>query len=86
MSAERSTSRGREVFVCSSHLYFPSISHSLSDYQQSSGRGGIGNIRAASKSRDERPSSGPDDFSATRGREPIAKHDQVQQRHFENPT
>jgi len=85
MSAERSTSRGRDIFVRSSHCS-PSISHSLSYYQLSSGRGGIGNIRPASKSRDERPSSGPDDFSATRGREPIAKHDQVQQMHFENPT
>ncbi|KAF8626446.1 hypothetical protein AX15_004871 [Amanita polypyramis BW_CC] len=37
---------------------------------QSSGRGGIGNIRATSLSRDARPDSGPDDFSATRGREP----------------
>lgn len=38
----------------------------------STGRGGIGNIRQASLSRDARPSSGPDDFSATRGREPVS--------------
>ncbi|KAF9493452.1 hypothetical protein BDN71DRAFT_1483462 [Pleurotus eryngii] len=34
----------------------------------SSGRGGLGNIRQASASRD-RPTDGPDDFSITRGRE-----------------
>jgi len=38
----------------------------------STGRGGIGNIRQSSLSRDTRPDSGPDDFSVTRGREPIA--------------
>jgi len=37
----------------------------------STGRGGIGNIRQASASRDARPSSGPDDFSTTRGRERV---------------
>ncbi|KAF9463265.1 hypothetical protein BDZ94DRAFT_1282617 [Collybia nuda] len=36
----------------------------------SSGRGGIGNIRQASASRDARP-GGPDDFSTSRGREPV---------------
>jgi len=36
----------------------------------SSGRGGAGNIRQASVSRDARPNSGPDDFSDSRGREP----------------
>ncbi|KAJ6586688.1 hypothetical protein B0H10DRAFT_2094573 [Mycena sp. CBHHK59/15] len=35
----------------------------------SSGRGGLGNIRPSSNSRD-RPVDGPDDFSDTRGREP----------------
>ncbi|KAJ7099031.1 hypothetical protein C8R43DRAFT_1244332 [Mycena crocata] len=35
----------------------------------SSGRGGLGNIRPPSTSRD-RPLTGPDDFSSTRGREP----------------
>ncbi|KAJ7099026.1 hypothetical protein C8R43DRAFT_907594, partial [Mycena crocata] len=35
----------------------------------SSGRGGLGNIRPPSTSRD-RPLTGPDDFSNTRGREP----------------
>ncbi|KAF9549919.1 hypothetical protein CPC08DRAFT_793465 [Agrocybe pediades] len=38
---------------------------------QSTGRGGLGNIRQTSKSRDARPNTGPDDFSVTRGREPI---------------
>ncbi|KAF9041692.1 hypothetical protein BJ165DRAFT_1349769 [Panaeolus papilionaceus] len=42
------------------------------DAFHSSGRGGIGNIRQASQSRDARPDSGPDDFSVTRGREPVA--------------
>ncbi|KAF8988106.1 hypothetical protein BDQ17DRAFT_1393430 [Cyathus striatus] len=36
----------------------------------SSGRGGLGNIRQASLSRDARP-DGPDDFSNSRGREPV---------------
>ncbi|PPQ84442.1 hypothetical protein CVT25_012543 [Psilocybe cyanescens] len=43
----------------------------------STGRGGLGNIRQTSASRDARPSSGPDDFSPTRGREPIASPQQV---------
>jgi len=38
--------------------------------QYSSGRGGVGNIRRTSASRDARPDSGPDDFSSPRGREP----------------
>jgi hypothetical protein len=38
---------------------------------QSTGRGGVGNIRQSSLSADTRPKSGPDDFSTTRGREPI---------------
>ncbi|KAG6908611.1 hypothetical protein DXG01_004014 [Tephrocybe rancida] len=37
----------------------------------SSGRGGAGNIRQASVSRDARPIDGPDDFSIVRGREPV---------------
>ncbi|KAF5317765.1 hypothetical protein D9619_012501 [Psilocybe cf. subviscida] len=37
----------------------------------STGRGGLGNIRQQSASRDARPETGPDDFSATRGREPV---------------
>ncbi|EAU82241.2 hypothetical protein CC1G_12029 [Coprinopsis cinerea okayama7 len=40
------------------------------DVLQSTGRGGFGNIRQASLSRDRAP--GPDDFSVTRGREPVA--------------
>ncbi|KAG6887259.1 hypothetical protein C0992_013097 [Termitomyces sp. T32_za158] len=52
-NADRSLSRGREVY-------------------QSSGRGGAGNIRRASISRDARPGDGPDDFSVTRGREPVS--------------
>jgi len=39
------------------------------EFYQSSGRGGIGNIRT-SLSRDARPEGGPDDFSPSRGREP----------------
>ncbi|KAJ7757204.1 hypothetical protein DFH07DRAFT_919687 [Mycena maculata] len=39
------------------------------DALTSSGRGGLGNIRPSSTSRD-RPLDGPDDFSSTRGREP----------------
>lgn len=35
----------------------------------STGRGGIGNIRPTSQSRDARPETGPDDFSPIRGRE-----------------
>ncbi|KAG6878665.1 hypothetical protein C0992_007733 [Termitomyces sp. T32_za158] len=38
---------------------------------QSSGRGGAGNIRQASISREARPVDGPDDFSVSRGREPV---------------
>ncbi|KAF8879516.1 hypothetical protein CPB84DRAFT_1687917 [Gymnopilus junonius] len=46
----------------------------------STGRGGIGNIRLSSASRDTRPSTGPDDFSITRGREPIPhQHQQLNQ-------
>ncbi|RXW19496.1 hypothetical protein EST38_g6353 [Candolleomyces aberdarensis] len=42
----------------------------------STGRGGFGNIRQASVSRD-RPNSGPDDFSVTRGREPVSNPDAI---------
>ncbi|KAF8956900.1 hypothetical protein BDZ97DRAFT_1849317 [Flammula alnicola] len=44
---------------------------------QSTGRGGLGNIRQTSASRDARPDSGPDDFSVTRGREPVPSQHQV---------
>ncbi|KDR71295.1 hypothetical protein GALMADRAFT_254096 [Galerina marginata CBS 339.88] len=45
---------------------------------QSTGRGGLGNIRQASASRDRpAPGTGPDDFSVTRGREPIANPNQI---------
>jgi len=44
---------------------------------QSSGRGGLGNIRPSSVSRDTRTESGPDDFSVTRGREPISHPTQI---------
>ncbi|KAF8880105.1 hypothetical protein CPB84DRAFT_1687717, partial [Gymnopilus junonius] len=44
---------------------------------QSTGRGGMGNIRQASLSRDARPTTGPDDFSVTRGRERMANPNQV---------
>jgi len=40
----------------------------------SSGRGGIGNIRVASASRDARPNNGPDDYSEPRGRDPKMDH------------
>lgn len=51
--------------------YFPLSLHLTSDTcQQSSGRGGMGNIRQASVSRETRP-DGPDDFSKSRGREPV---------------
>ncbi|KIJ63878.1 hypothetical protein HYDPIDRAFT_112855 [Hydnomerulius pinastri MD-312] len=43
----------------------------------SSGRGGIGNIRRSSQSRDPRPIDGPDDFSPTRGREPAVNPERV---------
>ncbi|GLB42549.1 putative protein of unknown function (DUF3602) [Lyophyllum shimeji] len=38
---------------------------------QSSGRGGAGNIRQASVSREARPQRGPEDVSISRGREPL---------------
>ncbi|KIK82158.1 hypothetical protein PAXRUDRAFT_154419 [Paxillus rubicundulus Ve08.2h10] len=44
---------------------------------QSTGRGGIGNIRRSSLSRDARPADGPDDFSPTRGREPVVHADSI---------
>jgi len=47
------------------------------DAFQSSGRGGIGNIRRSSQSRDARPADGPDDFSPTRGREPLVHPDRI---------
>jgi len=47
------------------------------DAFQSSGRGGVGNIRQPSRSRDARPADGPDDFSPTRGREPAIHPDRV---------
>jgi hypothetical protein len=44
---------------------------------QSSGRGGLGNIRPSSTSRDSsQVLDGPDDFSPTRGREPVSEHHQ----------
>jgi len=57
-----------------------SESRSLSrgrDTFKSSGRGGVGNIRQTSLSRDARPTDGPDDFSHTRGREPAAHPDRI---------
>jgi len=47
------------------------------DAFQSSGRGGIGNIRRSSQSRDARSVDGPDDISFTRGREPAVHPDRV---------
>ncbi|KAK0453792.1 hypothetical protein EV421DRAFT_1766433 [Armillaria borealis] len=43
---------------------------------RSSGRGGLGNIRPSSTSRD-RPVGGPDDYSSTRGREPAIEPTKV---------
>jgi hypothetical protein len=43
----------------------------------STGRGGVGNIRQPSQSTDARSESGPDDFSVTRGREPIASQKEI---------
>jgi len=40
----------------------------------STGRGGLGNLRQSSTSRDGNPQDGPDDFSPTRGRETHARH------------
>jgi len=45
----------------------------------STGRGGLGNIRQTSLSRDTRPGVGPDDFSITRGREPVPHQQQQNQ-------
>ncbi|KAI6017157.1 hypothetical protein EDC04DRAFT_2902695 [Pisolithus marmoratus] len=61
----RSLSRGREVFV------------SALVTLKSSGRGGVGNIRRSSQSREPRPYDGPDDFSSTRGREPAVHPDRI---------
>ncbi|KAH7909278.1 hypothetical protein BJ138DRAFT_1136676 [Hygrophoropsis aurantiaca] len=47
------------------------------DAFHSSGRGGIGNIRRSSLSRDPRPADGPDDFSPARGREPAVNPERV---------
>ncbi|KAI6127845.1 hypothetical protein EDD16DRAFT_1855618 [Pisolithus croceorrhizus] len=47
------------------------------DTFQSSGRGGAGNIRRSSQSREPGPFDGPDDFSHTRGREPAVHPDRV---------
>lgn len=47
------------------------------DVFQSSGRGGAGNIRRTSLSREPRPFDGPDDISQTRGREPAVHPDRV---------
>ncbi|KAH7921659.1 hypothetical protein BV22DRAFT_1107076 [Leucogyrophana mollusca] len=47
------------------------------DAFHSSGRGGVGNIRRSSQSRDPRPVDGPDDFSPARGREPAVNPERV---------
>ena len=69
---DRSLSRGRDAFVSASRRLIGVLLTSPNPIQQSTGRGGFGNIREASLSRDARPDSGPDDFSTTRGREPAA--------------
>jgi hypothetical protein len=68
---DRSLSRGRDAFVSASRHLIGVLLTSPTPIQQSTGRGGLGNIRQASLSRDARPDSGPDDFSTTRGREPV---------------
>jgi hypothetical protein len=51
-------------------MYVFTLRQSYAGDQESSGRGGAGNIFEASQS-DDQPIDGPDDFSVTRGREPI---------------
>lgn len=77
MTDERSTSRGRNTFIVRFSLDYFLIHIFNVLIQQSTGRGGIGNMRATSLSRDARPDSGPDDFSVTRGREPAVNPNQV---------
>ncbi|KAG6877446.1 hypothetical protein C0993_007205 [Termitomyces sp. T159_Od127] len=77
MSQDQSKSRGREAYV-SFHCRLTGVCKANSETrQQSSGRGGAGNIRQASVSRDARPVDGPDDFSVSRGREPVPAHPKV---------
>ncbi|KAF9240396.1 hypothetical protein BU15DRAFT_45789 [Melanogaster broomeanus] len=54
-----------------------SLSRGREAIVSSCGRGGVGNIRIASQSRDARPIDGPDDFSLTRGREPAINPEKV---------
>jgi hypothetical protein len=78
MKLSRSTSRQREskesVFLDLGNNSERSVSRGREAFQ-SSGRGGVGNIRQGSLSRDARP-GGPDDFSPTRGREPHVRLDE----------
>jgi len=67
---QRSSSKGREEDQSTlSEAGDRSLSRGRDGFY-SSGRGGAGNIRQASASRDARPDTGPDDFSSPRGREP----------------
>jgi len=81
MKLSRSTSRQRDskssLFVDLGNTSERSLSRGRDAYL-SSGRGGVGNIRQASQSRDARPGTGPDDISPNRGREPhVRLGDQV---------
>jgi hypothetical protein len=73
ISVERSRSRGRG-YVCPFLLLLCfSSSHILAINQESTGRGGAGNIRLPSNERVE--GRGPEDYSDTRGRDPIPARD-----------
>ncbi|KIY69738.1 hypothetical protein CYLTODRAFT_430286 [Cylindrobasidium torrendii FP15055 ss-10] len=60
------------VVVVADQAVFTTVCPYLTVTQQSSGRGGLGNMRALSSSI-ERPVDGPDDFSIPRGREPTVQ-------------
>ena len=77
---ERSTSRGRGLVCGSSFPSQSSVGPSSYDriigasMQQSSGRGGAGNIRSPSRE-PIAPGPGPEDYSDPRGRDPIPSRD-----------
>jgi hypothetical protein len=79
----RSVSRGRENLVCLSSPFFQFYPF-LTSFQQSSGRGGLGNIRSTSRGVSGISiADGPDDFSGTRGREqPVDSTKVCLARHF----
>ncbi|EJD38957.1 hypothetical protein AURDEDRAFT_116299 [Auricularia subglabra TFB-10046 SS5] len=76
-----SASSWRSTFVDRLRHSFSSATYTVPERAQSrgrdvvsTGRGGVGNMRVNSGSRDARPLDGPDDFSSTRGRELPPKH------------